>query len=112
MKKRDYENSKMKYQLLRNKKNGVRELIWKLNPDQVEFIEKKFGFSVEPFLYEVNTRKFHNIKKLEKILKDIHFKNKQGKRRAVFELSDHDKAVLDEFGVSYKQFKYKIKLHD
>ena len=111
MRKDAYENSKMKQQLLEKKRNGVQELIWKLNPEQVEFIQRKFGFSVVPYLFEVNTRQFHNIRKLEKILKEIHFKNKQGKRRVVFKLNDKEKDVLDEFGVKYRPFKYKIKLH-
>lgn len=110
MKRDAYENSRMKHQLLDKKRDGIREVIWKLNPQQVEIVERKLGFCVEPYLYEVNTRRFQNIRNLEKILKDIHFKNKQGKRRAVFKLTDHQKAVLDEFGVKYRPFKYKIKL--
>lgn len=112
MRKDAYENSNLKHQLLEKKRNGIRELIWKLNPEQVEFIRRKFGFSVEPYLFEVNTRPFHNIRNLEIILRDIHLKNKKGKKRAVFKLDKTEMKILDEFGVRYRPFKYKIKLRD
>jgi len=110
MKKRAYESSKLKYQLLNKKRNGVKEVIWKLSPSQVEFIQRKFGFYIEPYLYEVKTRTFCNIKNLDTLLKDLHYKSKQGKKFTVIKLTRHQKDVLDTLGIKYKPYKYRIKL--
>lgn len=110
MKKSAYENSRMKYQLLENKRNGVKEVIWKLNPYQIEFIQTKFGFEVEPYLYEIKTRTFCNVRNLDSFLKDIHYKNKKGKKWIVIKLTPYQKDVLDENKIKYRPYKYRIKL--
>lgn len=110
MKKSAYENSKIKYQLLEKERNGVKQVIWKLNPFQKEFIERTLGFCVTPYLYNVKTKKFHNIRVLDPLLKEIHYKNKRGIRECVFELNSKQRKVLDEFGVKYAPCKYIIKL--
>lgn len=110
MKRDAYENSRLKHQLLDKKRNGVREVIWKLNPYQIEFIENTLGFSAEPYLYTVKTRPFYNIRELDSLLKEIHYKNKRGIRECVFKLNPKQRKLLDEFGVKYAPCKYKIKL--
>lgn len=110
MRKSAYDNSKLKYQLLEKKRKGVKEVIWKLNAEQKEFIEEYFKFPIEVYLYEVKTKTFYNVKALDKLLKDIHFCNKRGKTTVVFKLNEKQKQLLDEFRVKYKPYKYKIKL--
>jgi len=110
MKKSAYENSKLKYQLLSKKRNGVKEVIWKLNLQQKKFIEETLEFSVEPYLYSVKTRTFHNISEMDAILKEIHYKNKKGTRECVFQLNSKQRKLLDEFEVKYAPYKYIIKL--
>ena len=110
MKKSAYENSKLKHQLLEKKRRGVKEVIWKLNHAQKKFIEECLKFPIEVYLYEVKTKPFYNVKQLDKLLKDIHFCNKRGKKIAVYKLSESQRNLLDEFGVKYKAYKYKIKL--
>lgn len=110
MRKSAYDNSKLKYQLLEKKRKGVKEVIWKLNAEQKEFIEEYFKFPIEVYLYEVKTKTFYNVKALDKLLKDIHFCNKRGKTTVVFKLNEKQKQLLDEFKVKYKPYKYKIKL--
>ena len=112
MKKRAYEISKFKYQLLNKKRNGVKEVIWKLNPGQIEFIQRKFGFNVEPYLYEVRTRTFHNVRNLDGFLKDLHYENKKGKKFMITKLTLYQKDVLKELGIRYRPYKYKIILND
>ena len=112
MKKDAYENSRFKYQLLEKKRNGVKELIWKLNPTQIEFVERKLGFIVEPYLYEVNTRIFYSVNNLDKFLKDLHYKCKRGKKSIVLELTPYQKDVLDELEIKYRPYKYRIKLNN
>ena len=110
MKKSAYENSKLKYQLINKKRNGVKELIWKLTPNQVEFVEEKFGFEVKPYLYEVKTRTFYNVRNLDNILKDIHYSCKRSKKVIVLKLNSKEKKVLKEFRIGYRPYKHKIKL--
>ena len=111
MKKNAYENSRLKYELLEKKRQGVKELIRKLKPGQVEFIKERFGFQVEPYLYEIKTKQFFNVRNLPTILKDIHYKSKRGKKFVVFKLTDDEKIILDEFNIKYRPIKYKIKLN-
>ena len=99
MKKNAYENSRFKHQLLEKKRNGVKELIWKLNPGQIEFIQRKFGFKVEPYLYEIRTRTFYNVKNLDNFLKDIHYRSKRGKQFIIMKLTPYQKDVLYELGI-------------
>jgi len=110
MKKYAYEHSKLKYQLLDRQRRGVKEVIWKLEPAQVEFIEHKFGFQVIPYLYEIKTRTFYNVKVLDNLLKNIHYSCKRGKKVVVFKLSSKQKKMLNEFDVKYVPYKYKIKI--
>jgi len=110
MKKDAYDNSRLKHRLLDKKRNGVREVIWKLNPRQREFIENTLGFSAEPYLYTVRTRPFYNIRELDSLLKEIHHKNKRGISECVFKLNSKQKKLLDEFGVRYSPCKYRIRL--
>ena len=109
MKRNAYENSKLKYQLLDRQRRGVKEVIWKLEPAQVKFIEQKFGFEVVPYLYQVKTRTFYNVKALDNgLLKDIHYAFKGGKKIMVLRLNFKQKQVLDNFEVKYFPYKYKI----
>lgn len=110
MKKGAYENSKLKYQLLEKKRKGVKEVIWKLNSQQKGFIEETLKFIVEPYLYKIRTKSFYNISDKDSLLKDIHYKNKRGVQECVFKLNSKQIELLDEFGVKYKPYKYKIKL--
>lgn len=110
MKKDAYENSKLKYQLLDKKRRGVKEVIWKLAPGQVKFVEEKLGFEVVPYLYEIKTKTFYNVKELDRLLKDIHYSWKRGKKVIVIKLNFKQKKILDEYGVKYVPYKYKIKI--
>lgn len=106
-----YENSKLKHQLLERKRRGYKELIWKLNPKQRKFIEQTLGFNVEPYLFNVKTRTFSRIRELDPLLKEIHFKNKRGIKNCVFRLNIKQRELLDEYGIKFTPYKYRIKLN-
>lgn len=111
MRKKAYQNSKLKHQLFEKQRRGVKEVIWTLKPEQKEFIEERLKFTTEEYLYQVKTKSFLNIKGLKyNILKTIHLYNKKGKRTVVLKLDNKEKKILDEYGVSYWPYKYKIKL--
>ena len=110
MKKKAYDNSKLKHQLLSKKRNGVKEVIWKLNSEQRKFVEETLNFSVEPYLYSVKTRAFYDVGNLDALLKEIHYKNKKGCRESVFKLNAKQKELLEKFGVRYTPYKYIVRL--
>lgn len=109
LKKKQYENSKLKRQLIIKKECGVKELHWRLTRQQMEYVEQ-LGYRIEPFLYCVRTKKFYNLKDLHPLLKSIHYKNKKGKDSVVIRLKSSEMKLLDEYGLSYYPYKYIIYL--
>lgn len=111
MNNKNYQQSKLKKQLREKKNNGVKVLKWKLTPENKKMIES-FGYYVEPYIYQINTKTFSNIRFIKiKLLKDLHYRNKQGKRFECRPLKKEEKEVLDELGIKYKVVKYKIHLN-
>lgn len=111
MKNESYRNSKLKHELLARKRNGVREVIWKINDSQRDFIESKLGFYTEPYLYEVRTRKLSNVKNLAGVLKAIHYKKQKGKKVIVLKLTEQERKLLDKYEIKYKPYNFVINLN-
>ena len=111
MTKKEYALKRLKDQLREKKNRGCKSLIWKLNKDQKEFVQN-LGFKVDPYLYEITTKTFYNIRSLKStLLKDIHFLNKRGKQFEVRKLNKNEKQLLEENGIRYRVVKYKIYLY-
>ena len=111
MNKKAYEHSSLKYELLDRQRRGVKEVIWKLEPAQVEFIEENFGFQVIPYLYKIETRTFYNVKSVDNLLKNIHYAYKRGKKVMFSKLKPKQRKLLDDFEVKYRPYKYKIIMY-
>lgn len=111
MRNKNYRQLKLKKQLREKKNNGVRVLIWKLTPETKELVES-FGYYVEPYIYQITTKSFSNIR-LEKnrLLKDLHYMNKRGKRFECRPLNKEEKEILDKAGIKYIAVKFKIYLN-
>lgn len=111
MKNSAYRNSKIKHQLSEKKKHGVKEVIWRLNPQQVEYIEKYLHYKVEPYLYEVKTKPIQGIKFSDsKLLKEIHYKSKKGIKTLTRALTHKAIELLDDHEINYRPLKFKIHL--
>jgi len=93
------------------KSQGVREVIWKINASQREFIEQTLGFYTEAYLFEVKTKKFYNVHNVKGILKELHYKNKQGKRTTVYKLTREQMDLLDKYKIKYRPYKFRIVLN-
>lgn len=109
----DKENqlSRIKYQLRQKKESGKKEVIWKLNVSQKEYIEDSLNHKVIPWIYEINTTSFKNFQTNSgSILFQIHMARKKGQKRIYRKLKKHEKKVLDQSGIKYRAFKYKIVL--
>lgn len=112
MKNSAYYNSKIKHQLREKKERRVKFVVWSLKPEQIEFIYS-LGYRVEEYLYQVKTEHMYDIHSIKsKTLKEIHFKNKKGIKTMVMELNPKNKKLLDEYGIRYKPYKFKIFLNE
>jgi len=110
MKKDCYELKYLKHDLRQKREAGIKVLEWKLTAEKKEYIEN-LGYRVEPYLYEIKTKKFYNVRNLQStLLKDLHYKNKRGKKGMVRALKRGDKQILDEYGIRYYPVKYRIYL--
>lgn len=100
--------SRLKYQI-KDPKNANKN--WRLNKEQITYIQNVLGRDVVESLYEINTKHFDNIRKVQsKLLKDLHFAHKRGKKTIVRSaLTSDQKALLRSVGVYYRPIKYKIK---
>ena len=110
MNKQEYELSKLKKILFAKRRQGVKEVTWRINSkEKLEYIER--FFDVEPWLHEIRTRTFQNIRTIEStLLKDIHYDSKKGKKTIVRKLKKSDKRYLDDYGIRYRAVTFKIKL--
>ena len=102
MKSKNYRNSKLKHQILYEKDKGKKTLYWKLTTEQRKYVEQVLKCKVKPYLYEIRTRTFFNISKLDSILKDIHYAHKK--------LNKSEKELLDKYGVRNRPIKYELDL--
>ena len=110
MKRKQYEASRTKKTLLDKKRRGEKFVIWKISSEsQYEEIER-LGFIIEPWIYEIKTRHFFNIRALPSLLKDIHFANQRGKSVIVRRLKKSDEILLKEYDIRFQPIKYRINL--
>lgn len=110
MKKKQYRESKLKYQLEKMKAKGKKSVLWKLTKSQKEFIEELYP--VEPELYLIRTRYFSKeICEKYSILKRLNNEKKYKKKPYIFtKLNKKEKKILDELEIKYFEAKYRIRL--
>ena len=111
MKGKAYEASKTKKILLNKKRKGEKYVIWRISSNaQLQEIDR-LGFQREPWLYEIRTRPFWNVRGIKShLIKEIHFAYKKGKGTIVRRLKKGDEEILKDFGVDFKPLKYRINL--
>lgn len=110
MKNKTFKQANLRRQLQQYKNMGKKELVWKLSYEQIQII-KELGYKIEPYLYEITTRPFFGLRNIKSpLIRDIHYKNKQGKRTFIRKLNNNEKQILEDFGVKYRTIKYKIHL--
>ena len=111
MNNRDFQFSRTRKQLQQYKSQGKKILIWKLSYKQNEVL-KMMRIKFEPYLYKIKTRPFYNIRSIKSsLLKEIHYKNKQGHSYYVRKLNNDEKQLLNNYNISYTVIKYKIYLN-
>ena len=111
MKEKHHRLSQLKHQLANKRRNGEREVVWKLNDIQLEYITGVLGYEVTPYLYSIQTRKLKNYGATQcSLLKELHHANKKGKKTIVRTVSYQELKTLEEYGNRYWIEKYKIRL--
>lgn len=109
MKNKEFRNSKLKHQLSEKKKKGIKFVIWRLNPQQVDFVES-LGYEVIPHIFKIRKKRFifKDVLKKGTILKKVNY----SKKDFIFStLKKDEKELLDEFDVHYSPYKHKIVLN-
>ena len=110
MKNKQNEVSRLKWTLLKKRRDGVRQVIWRVDSKAQKDEVLRLGFSMEPWLYEIWTRPFKFIKDKPSLMKDVHYAYKRGKKCIVRHLTKRDVELLKEFDVYVRVIKYKITL--
>ena len=107
---KQHELSKTKKTLDCMKHNGKKMVVWSLKPDQVIFLSR--FYCVSPFLYTMKTKTFSNIRSIHsKLLKDLHYENKRGRKFITRPLTNEDMDLLKRNGVHFRPVKYRIVLN-
>jgi hypothetical protein len=111
MKQKAYQDNKIKHQLRNYETSGKKELLWKLKPEQVAYIQG-LGYQVDETLFYIHTKAFPDLlRKKYPIINELHIsKIRKGKSFIVKKLSKKEKEILRDFGVSFSVAKYTIKL--
>ena len=88
---------------------GEESVFWKLSEEQLKFFSN--FYEIEPYLYSIRTKQLNQVSKCKyKLLKEIHYSNKKVKIQIERKLSEKQRALLDEYGITYKPLKFKILL--
>ena len=106
MKSKQLRYSRMKFYLSKLKTNRDKYYIWKLSNECKDFIEN-MGYTVKPYLFEIKTRRIPWAK--TQILKEIHYKNREGKISYVRKLNSEEMEILKENNINFTIAKYLIK---
>ena len=107
---KEYRLASMKHTLLAKRKAGQKEVIWKLNDEQLNYISS-IAKDIFPYLYEINTRTFCSTDKIaSSLIKEIHFARKNGKKKLYKKLKRNELKELKQYGVEYRCLKYRIIL--
>ena len=111
LKNREYRKRSQLYKLRELKRRGVKFVDWRLSAEQLENYLKYF--EVKPYLYAVRTKQFSSIRfERERIVKDLHYAYKKGKRELVRNLSQEQIGLLEQIGVKYRVVKWRIILNE
>lgn len=99
---------KYKYKIEELKRRRVRSKEWVLTNKEKQYIES-LGYEVIPIIYEVTTKHLKNLYSIKNHkLREIHYANKEGKRRIGMKLTKEDMQQLKEHNIRFRAVKFKI----
>ena len=112
MRKKSYENSKLKRQLLSKKRNGEAYTIWSLTKEQLDFVNQ-LGFSATPEIFRINTCSLKSTMRMNHtpaLVKEVYRAKRDRKINLFKALTSREQKLLREHGISFVPYKYKILL--
>ncbi len=112
MNNRNYEDAKLKKELIAEKRKGKKRVQRRINRNVNQTISliEGWGGRATPILYEITTKTFKNANSLPGEIKDIHFACKAGKKRICRRLKENEKSLLKKFNVYFRPVKFDINL--
>ena len=110
MKDKEHKCKILKDNLRRYKERRIKVVELELTKYELEYVHS-LGYSTENFLYEISTRKFHNIRDINSdLIKKVYYKNKRGIITFRTTLNSCQKKELDKYNIRYRPVKYRIYL--
>ena len=110
MKDKEHKCKILKDNLRRYKERRIKVVELELTKYELEYVHS-LGYSTEVFLYEISTKKFHNIRDINSdLIKKVYYKNKRRIITFRTTLNSRQKKELDKYNVRYRPVKYRIYL--
>ena len=110
MKDKEHKCKILKDNLRRYKERRIKVIELELTQYELEYVHS-LGYYTEVFLYEISTKKFHNIRDINSdLIKKVYYKNKSGIITFRATLNSRQKKELDKYNVRYRPVKYRIYL--
>ena len=110
MKKKDHKLSQLKHNLFEEKRKsrGKEFVVWRLNPDEVEYL-RRFTY-VEPYMYKINKafRPGYSIKTAPQAVKRVFYAKKSP---AFLVMNEKDVADCRNAGLNPIPYKFKVHLN-
>lgn len=112
MNKQELDNTQLKQFLAKKKARGVPSIIYKLNAEQLDFVENVLGYETIPFIFTIYTKNliYKDIRNKGAILKQVYHAKKNNKSQIHHTLNHSEKKLLREHHIFYVPFKRIIKL--
>jgi hypothetical protein len=112
MKNKQNQYARLKHGIFAEKEKGKKEIIRKLRPDEVEFLNSLV--KVEPYLYEIklNFPMNFNPKTAPSVVKDLFFTYKKNNKYIVIKRLNHEQLKgCRRCGLEVKEYKYRIRFY-
>ena len=112
MNKQDLENSYLESFLAKKKARGVPSIIYRLNSNQLDFVENVLGYKTIPFIFTIYTKKlvYRDIRNKGGLLKQISRAKQSNIPKIHRTLNHSEKKLLKEHDIFYVPYKRIILL--
>lgn len=112
MNKKDLDHLLLEQFLKEKKARGIPLIVYRLNSDQLDYVENVLGYKTIPFIYTIYTKNlvYREIRNKGGLLMEVYFAKKNNKPKIHRTLTHSEKKLLREHHIFYVPFKRIIKL--
>lgn len=103
--------SRLKHKLVQEKQKGKEEVIWKLTPEEAEYLKR--SFNMEPYRYrlKMNFPPSFNPKTAPGIIKSLYYRYKKNREYRVIKYLRPDQVeICKRYNLAPVEYQYKINL--